>query len=300
MMLDLEQLIGLVESHRECLKAPVKEFELREKHFSCNGIPDIMGVVNLSRDSWYRESVCLTAEQAIRRGHRLVAEGAAMVDIGAESTLQNARLLDAELQKSALLPVVRELAGAGVLVSVETYHTGVAEACLKAGAAVLNLTGMEASEDIYKCVADHEAAVVICYVQGSHVRNVGDFKTGEDHTRELQDYFSKQIELATQAGVRRIWIDPGLGFYYKNLQDSSARVRYQIETLLNSFRLRTLGWPVCHALPHAFEYFEDEVRTAEVFFAVMAILGKTQLLRTHEVGKVTGVIRSMNVWRGGK
>ena len=109
----------------------------------------------------------------------------------------------------------------------------------------------------------------------------------------LYKFFARQIEAATKAGVSRIWIDPGLGFYYRNLQDSGARIRHQMEVFLNSFRLRQLGWPVCQALPHAFECFEEEVRVAEPFFAVLALLGQASLLRTHEVAKVRGVLRTM-------
>jgi len=111
----------------------------------------------------------------------------------------------------------------------------------------------------------------------------------------LQEYFARQIEAATSAGISRIWIDPGLGFYYRNLQDSDVRVRHQLRVFLNSFRLRALGWPICHALPHAFACFEEEVRTAEPFFAVPALLGQASLLRTHEVAKVRGVLKAMQL-----
>ena len=69
-----------------------------------------------------------------------------------------------------------------------------------------------------------------------------------------------------------------------------------MEMFLNTFRLRKLGWPVCHALPHAFEYFGEEVRTAESFFAVLALLGITDLIRTHEVAKVKAVLDVMKVF----
>jgi dihydropteroate synthase len=75
----------------------------------------------------------------------------------------------------------------------------------------------------------------------------------------------------------------GPGVLLPNLQDSAVRVRHQMKVFLNTFRLRSLGWPICHALPHAFEFFREEVRCAEPFFAVLALLGKTDLLRTHEV-----------------
>jgi dihydropteroate synthase len=68
-----------------------------------------------------------------------------------------------------------------------------------------------------------------------------------------------------------------------------------MHVFLNSFRLRALGWPVCQALPHAFECFEDEVRVAEPFFAALALLGQSSLLRTHEIAKVRGVLRTMEL-----
>ena len=69
-----------------------------------------------------------------------------------------------------------------------------------------------------------------------------------------------------------------------------------MKVFLNTFRLRTLGFPVCHALPHAFEYFGEEVRIAEPFFAVLAALGKTDLFRTHEVPKTRAVLRTLQLW----
>jgi hypothetical protein len=60
--------------------------------------------------------------------------------------------------------------------------------------------------------------------------------------------------------------------------------------------LRTLGFPVCHALPHAFEYFRDEVRSAEAFFAVLAMLGKTDLFRTHEVSRIRAVLETLRAF----
>jgi hypothetical protein len=66
-----------------------------------------------------------------------------------------------------------------------------------------------------------------------------------------------------------------------------------MKVFLNTFRLRTLGWPVCHALPHAFEFFREEVRTAEAFFAMLAALGKTDLYRTHEVSRVKAVLDTL-------
>jgi dihydropteroate synthase len=112
----------------------------------------------------------------------------------------------------------------------------------------------------------------------------------------MLDYFTRQIELALKCGAEKLLLDPGLGFYYRNLQDSAVRVRHQMSVFLNTFRLRTLGYPICHALPHAFEYFKEEVRCAEPFFAVLAALGKTDLFRTHEVPQTRAVLQTLGAW----
>jgi dihydropteroate synthase len=295
-VLDLESLAGLFEKHRAAAKVKVKEFSIGGQQFAFNSGPAIMGVINLSPDSWYRESVCLTTEIAIRRGCILRDQGAAIVDVGAESTLAQAARVDESGQNSKLLPVIRGLRSNGMLVSVETYQLPVARACLEAGANVLNLTCAEADDELFKAAAAADAAVILCYVQGKNVREVGDFRTGEDIVEDMRVFFARQIERASRNGVENILIDPGLGFYYANLKDSAVRVRHQMSVFLNTFRLRTLGFPVCNALPHAFEYFGDEVRCAEPFFAVLAALGKTDLFRTHEVPRIRAVMETIKVF----
>ena len=294
-MFSLESLARLAGEHSRDLSAQVREFSLKGVPFPSTDRPHLMGVVNLSRDSWYRESVAHSTGAAMERARRLRAEGAHLIDLGAESSLAHAARMEADAQTKILLPVIRELGPEGFLFSVETYHPATARACLQAGAAVLNLTGSQPADEVYRMVADHGAGIILCYVQGPHVREVGDFTRSADHAATLREYFQKEIDRAVTAGVKAIWIDPGLGFYYRNLQDSADRVRYQAETFLHTFRLRTLGWPVCHALPHAFEFFGEEVRTAESLFAVLAILGKTDLLRTHEIPKVRAVARTLSV-----
>jgi dihydropteroate synthase len=295
-VLTLEHLSELLEKNRAAAAAPVKTFAIADRQFHFNSEPAIMGVVNLSADSWYRESVCLTTESAIRRGRVLHEQGADIVDIGAESTLAQAARADDAAQKSKLIPVIENLRAAGILVSVETYQPAVTRACFDAGANVLNLTGTEQTDELFRMVAAHDAAVIICYVQGKNVREVGDFDFNADPVGMMHDYFARQIEIAQRNGVEKIILDPGLGFYYRNLQDSAVRVRHQMTVFLNTFRLRTLGFPICQALPHAFEYFGEEVRCAEPFFGVLAALGKTNLFRTHEVPRVKAVLDTMRVF----
>lgn len=93
--------------------------------------------------------------------------------------------------------------------------------------------------------------------------------------------------------MAQLIIDPGLGFHYANLTTPGVRAQQQATMLASTFRLRVLGVPVCQALPHAFDLFEEELRTAEAFFAVLALLGRAGVLRAHEVARVAAVVRAM-------
>jgi dihydropteroate synthase len=255
----------------------------------------LMGTVNLSRDSTYRESVAVSVESAVRKGRVMAAEGADIVDIGAESSTAAAARVGPAAQIAALVPVVEELVDSGILVSVETYEPSVVEAALAAGASVVNMTGIEHQDRMLDLAAEHEATVILCYAGGSNVREVTDVTLGEDPIPGLLDHFAGRVELAHARGVDRLVIDPGMGFFYGNLTDPSVRAGHQARVLLHGFRLRSLGIPLCNALPHAFDLFEEQFRTAEGFFAVLALLGGTSILRTHEVPQVRGVVRAMRM-----
>src|SRR6185436_9506682 len=155
----------------------------------------------------------LSAASAIERAQVLSAQGAAIIDLGAESSLAHAaRLTDVE-QNEKLLSVVKALRAEKILVSVETYQPGVVRACLEAGANVINLTGNLQDDEIFRMIAAHDAAVILCYVQGANVREVADFNFSADPVAMMNDYFKHASDAALKGGVEKIIIDPGLGFY---------------------------------------------------------------------------------------
>jgi len=127
-------------------------------------------------------------------------------------------------------------------------------------------------------------------VLGSHVRDVGDFALEGDVIAAMEAHFRERTARAARLGVTRCILDPGLGFYYRNLEDGALRVAHQLNTFLNAFRLARLGYPVMNILPHAFEVFgEADRRAAEPFFAVLALIGGSHILRTHELRTVAKI-----------
>lgn len=292
-MITLAALAEMAEAHRDLVEAPVAPVVLGERVIDADLTPVVMATLNLSRDSTYRDSVATTTESAIRRGKIFAAQGADLVDVGAESTNRTAARVGPEAQVDKVVPVVKALANAGVAVSAETYDPEVAEACLVAGAQVLNFTGTEHQDDFFDLAVKHHATVVLCSVLGANVRDVGDVDRGADPIPSFVAHFEERVARARSRGLERIIIDPGLGFFYGNLTVPSVRIDFQTRVILQTFRLRALGLPICHALPHAFDLFQEQFREAEPMFAVLAKLGGTGVFRTHETPQVRAVLDAL-------
>lgn len=292
-MLSLSALAGLADTFRSELDRPVAPLLVDGQAFNTDAVPAVMGCVNLSRDSTYRESIALSVESAVRKGIVLAAQGADFVDLGAESSGAKARRVSARDQIASLVPVIERLSSAGIVVSAETYDHDVARACLKAGAKLLNFTGSDKEASVFELVAEFDATIIMCYVQGANVRDVTNAHVGTDSIPALYEYFDARIDRARALGVNHIVLDPGVGFFYGDLIDPMLRARHQTQVLLNTFRLRRLGLPICHSMPHAFDLFEDQFRTAEGFFTVLGHLGGTGLFRTHEVPNVVAVLKAL-------
>jgi dihydropteroate synthase len=292
-MISLSGLAALHTEYADDLAAPVEPVVVGGVTIG-GPEPVVMGTVNLSRDSTYRESIAVSTDAAVRKARTQIGQGAQIVDLGAESSTAGAARVDGEHQRASLLPVLEALAHECV-VSVESYRPDVVEASLAAGARVLNLTGREGEIEMLASAAAYDAAVILCFCEPGDVRADSRHPTERDALPYLVDHFGPRIEQARSLGVRQVVIDPGLGFYYGNLVDPTVRARHQAAVLAQCFRLRRLGVPVCNALPHAFDLFEDEFRKAEGFFAVLARLGGTDLFRTHEVAHVRAVLAAMDV-----
>jgi dihydropteroate synthase len=297
-MLDYRALSDIFDTYRKALHYPVRTFSIGGRFFDFNRYRYLVGVINLSTDSWYRESVCATTEAAIARAEMLATDGADLIDIGAESTLPEAQRADIQQQLDRLLPVVEALKARNLLVSVESYYPEVLETCAKAGADIFNLTGMRSGTEIFQLAVHYNVAVILCYVQGETVRDVTALHLQHDMMATISAYFRRALAQAENVGLSKCFIDPGLGFYYNNLQDSRRRVQYQLNTFVQCFRLHELGYPTFNILPHAPEIFrDDERRSAEPFFSVLAMLGGTHVIRSHEVRTVQRIRQVMDLYQ---
>jgi dihydropteroate synthase len=199
----------------------------------------VMGILNVTPDSFADGGVHFDVERAVDAGIRMVAEGADILDVGGESTRPGADPLPGDEELRRVLPVVERLASrVDVPISIDTYKASVATAAVAAGASVINdISGLQYDPDLASVAAETGAALILMHTRG---RSSGmyDLAVYEDAAAEVARELEQAIERATRAGVSResIVIDPGFGF--------AKRAEHSFEVLARLDTLAALDRPV--------------------------------------------------------
>jgi len=175
--------------------------------------PLIMGIVNVTPDSFSDGGKFTSAQAAIDHGLQLVKEGADILDIGGESTRPGADVVPVEEEKRRVLPVIRALAQAGLVVSIDTRKPEVMQAALDAGAVMVNDVMALRGPGSLQVVAASEAAVCLMHMQGEP-QTMQQTPVYQDVVREVKAFLDARVAACMGAGIsrQRIVIDPGFGF----------------------------------------------------------------------------------------
>jgi dihydropteroate synthase len=264
--------------------------------------PLVMGVVNVTPDSFSDGGRYADRDDAVRHALDLAAEGADLLDIGGESTRPGAtRPLVAE-ELDRVVPVIAGLADAGVAISVDTMRAAVADAALAAGAVVVNdVSGGLADPDILRVVADAGAAYVAMHWRG-HADVMQQRASYVDVVAEVRDELSRRVDAAVAAGipVDRIAVDPGLGFAKtaEHNWELLARLRevdLGLPVLVGSSRKSFLGRLLADpdGTPRPVLDRED----ANVALTTLAGLAGVWAVRVHEVRASVDALRVVARWR---
>lgn len=198
----------------------------------------VMGIVNVTEDSFSDGGKWIDIDRAIAHGRELVAQGADMIDVGGESTRPGATRVEPEVEKQRVAPVVQALAEEGIVVSVDTMRASVAEAAVEAGALLLNdVSGGLADDNMYSVMADSK--VPVCLMHWRTVR-FGDAAGSADHNgdvvKDVHATLARLTDNAIKAGVapELITLDPGLGFA-KTPQDNWALLKALPEFIVGDY-----------------------------------------------------------------
>lgn len=211
----------------------------------------VMGVLNVTSDSFSDGGLYLDPDVAVARGVELARLGVDIVDVGGESTRPGAHRVDADVEAARVVPVIAGLAGEGVCVSVDTMRASVAEAAIAAGATIVNdVSGGRADQRMADVVAATGAAWVLMHWRSAEdYRHHGGVDHYDDVVREVTSELLGQVDLAVAAGVapENLILDPGLGFA-KNANHNWALLRalpqlteLDFPVLIGASRKRFLG-----------------------------------------------------------
>jgi dihydropteroate synthase len=196
----------------------------------------IVGILNVTPDSFSDGGRFVAVDSAVAHGLQMIADGAHLIDVGGESTRPDATDVSPAEEIDRVLPVVEALAHAGVAVSIDTRRPAVAQACLAAGACVVNDVGGLREPDMIAVVADAQVPVVLMHTPTADLSATHRFAGYDDVVDEVASFLSHQAEWAAKAGIDEIVIDPGLGFG-KSVDDN-------LELLRGLGRVTELGYPV--------------------------------------------------------
>ena len=248
--------------------------------------PELMGVVNVTPDSFSDGGLYLDPEAAIAHGEELARAGAAILDVGGESTRPGAESVAVEVELARVAPVIAGLSGLDARVSVDTSKRAVAEAALDAGAEIVNdVTALRSDPEMAALCADREATVVLMHMLGEP-RTMQEEPSYDDVVADVKAFLVARLEAATDAGiaVERIWLDPGIGF--------GKTAAHNLELLRRLPELVELGRPlVIGASRKSFIGRVDGSAAGErlggtIATAVLAAADGAAVLRVHDVAEV--------------
>jgi dihydropteroate synthase len=200
--------------------------------------PVIMGVVNVTPDSFSDGGLFLDADNAVAHGERLVEEGADILDLGGESTRPGSEAVPEAEELRRVVPVIERLAGVEARLSIDTTKLAVARAALGAGATIVNdVSGFRFEPELAGVVADAGADCVLMHMLGEP-RTMQEDPRYDDVVADVKAFLEERLRFAVSEGVpeERVWLDPGIGF--------GKTVEHNLELLRRLGEIAAIGRPV--------------------------------------------------------
>jgi dihydropteroate synthase len=246
----------------------------------------IMGILNVTEDSFYETSRITTITQALKTAERFLKEGADILDIGGESTRPGAEEIEAEEEIRKTIPVIRAIKREfdNCIISIDTYKAATAEAAIDSGADIVNdISGMRFDPAMVDVVSKYNVPVIIMHIQGTP-RDMQKNPRYDNVIDDLKNYFSERIEFAESKGIERsrIIIDPGFGFG-KTVEHNLEIIRrlpefflFNVPVLLGVSRKSTIGKVLNVSSP-------EERLEGTLALTAKAVLDGVHIVRVHDV-----------------
>ena len=258
----------------------------------CKTTPVIMGILNVTPDSFSDGGAHRTVEEALGHARSMIEEGADIIDVGGESTRPYCDPVAEKEELRRVIPVVEGLSDSSdILISVDTYKSNVAREALKAGADMVNdISGLTHDDRMAEVVAASDAYAVIMHIKGTP-RNMQENPSYDDVIGEIKGFLGERVDHAVRMGIdsEKIIVDPGIGFG-KRVEDNLRILKMLLQfrelgkpvlvgTSMKTFIGRITGFPL-----------EERVEGTLATLAV-ALMNGADIIRVHDVKKATKVLK---------
>ncbi len=271
-----------------------KTYKIGGKNFTFN-FPYVMGILNITPDSFSDGGLYFNQDDAVKHALKMIEEGAAIIDIGGESTRPGAVKISSQQEIDRVIPVIKKILDEkpSTIISVDTTKNRVAEAALEVGANIINdISGLTFEPEIIDTVKSYGGSVAIMHIKGTP-EDMQKNPYYEDVVLEIYDYLSKQTKSANKKGIENIFIDPGIGF--------GKTVEHNFEILRRLEDFKCLGYPIIIGLSRKsfigkslnLEVTERDNATSVV--ESIAINNGARIIRTHNVKYGVQVCKIMSL-----
>ena len=261
----------------------------------------IMGILNVTPDSFSDGGLYLDKEAAIQRALAMSSEGADIIDIGGLSTRPGSEEIPIEEELKRVVPVIEALRGRlSIPISIDTYRAEVAEQALRAGADIVNdISGLRFDPKMKEVVSRYKAPIVIMHIKGTP-RDMQKDPRYQNLIAEITDYLKEGIKIAKQSGIpeERIIIDPGIGF--------GKTLEHNLEIIRNLSSFKSLGRPILIGVSRKSfigKILDDAPPSERLEGTLSAIsisvFNGANIVRVHDVKEASKAVRIAHALRGG-
>ena len=253
--------------------------------------PIVMGILNVTEDSFFDGGLYLNEEQIIARCNIMLEEGASIIDIGAQSSRPGAALIQADDELLKLLPIIKLLKTEipEIIISIDTFWAKTANECIGAGAQIINdISAGEMDENMFDTIAKLKVPYIIMHMQGTP-QNMQENPTYNNVVTEVISYFDKKITLLKAKGVEEIIIDPGFGFgktlahNYQLLNALDQFNQFELPVLIGTSR-KSMIYKLLDTKP-------QEALNGTSVTNTMALQKGASILRVHDVKEAMECIK---------
>jgi dihydropteroate synthase len=267
---------------------------------NCNGNlldlsqPKVMGVLNLTPDSFFDGGMYKDEDQIIARVKKMILDGAAIIDVGAYSSKPNAASVSVEEEKKRLLPVIKLLIKqfSNLIISVDTFRAEIANLAVNEGAAIINdISAGVLDANMFKTIAELQVPYIMMHMRGNP-QTMQSLTNYENLTQELIYYFSERMNKARDLGINDLVIDPGFGF---------AKTREQNFELLNKLELfSVLDCPVLVGVSRKSMIYKtlditpQDALNGTTVLNTIALQKGAKIIRVHDVKDAVEAIKLVN------